>query len=146
MPTSLVIEGMAQAAGLLVSQINDFEELVVFAKLAKSRFHFHVTPGDILTYHIQIERASEDGATTTVTSHVGDRPQGEAEMIFAHLDKGSKGRALFDPYDFLNWLKVLRVFEVGRHPDGSKLEIPPGLAKHELTRDRGGGVDKVASQ
>ena len=145
-PNSLVIEGIAQTAGLLVSEINDFKELVVFAKLTKSRFHFHNVPGDTLTYRVKIEQASESGATVTATSHQGDRLQGEAELLFAHLDEGSKGRQLFDPYEFLTWLKVLRVFEVGRHRDGSKLHVPPNLAQHELTTNLLDQAGEVASE
>ncbi len=145
MPSSLVLEGMAQTAGLLISEINDFKELVVFAKLGKCQFHFHVTPGDTLTYRAEIQQVGENGATTVITSHLGDRLQGEAEMLFAHLDEGRQGRQLFDPYDFLTWLKLLRVFEIGRHPDGSKLKIPPNLAQHELKSDQYNAVGPGAS-
>ena len=55
MPNSLVLEGMAQAAGLLVAQANDFRYEVVLAKVAKAEFHFLGRPGDTLVY-----RGAED--------------------------------------------------------------------------------------
>ena len=128
MPNSLVVEGMAQTGGLLVSEYNDFQERVVLAKLAHSTFYFQAVPGDTLTYHATIQQIRKDGAMVTTTSHVGERLQGQAEIFFAHLDERINERVLFDPLDFVIWLKMLRVFEVGRKPDGSKLTIPPHLA------------------
>ncbi len=136
MPNSLVIEGMAQTSGLLVSQIHNFEALVVLAKIGKARFQGHALPGDTLTYRTKIEQTHRDGAMVTVTSHIGDRPHGEIEVFFAHLDNEAEGdgpaRRLFESKDMLRWLRVLGVFDVGRHPDGSKLEIPPNLAVNDL--------------
>ncbi len=36
MPNSLIIEGMAQTAGILVSHANDFSEKVILAKISSS--------------------------------------------------------------------------------------------------------------
>jgi len=136
MPTSLVIEGMAQAAGLLVSQVHNFEELVVLAKVGKAQFEGHARPGDTLTYQVAIEQTHSDGAMASVTSQLGERPHGKVELFFAHLDNEADddglARRLFEPMDLLRWLRVLGVFDVGRHPDGSKLEIPPKLAATDL--------------
>ena len=136
MPNSLIIEGMAQTAGLLVSEYNDFEERVILAKLARSTFHFHAVPGDTLVYRAVIEQIKKDGAMVTTTSHVGDRLQAEAEIFFVHLDDRSEGRVLFDPLEFLTWLKLLKLFEVGRKPDGTRLTIPPSLANAQLSTDQ----------
>ena len=148
MPTSLVIEGMAQTAGLLASQIHDFEELVVLAKVGKARFEGHARPGETLTYRATIQQSHPDGTMVSVTSHLSkrmnggkrmhgdERMHGTIELFFAHLDKedekGGPVRRLFEPKDLLRWLRVLGVFDVGRHPDGSKLEIPPNLAATDL--------------
>ena len=142
MPTSLVIEGMAQTAGLLASQIHDFEELVVLAKVGKAQFEGHARPGDTLTFRATIEQTHPDGTMVSVTSHLdnrtheGQRMHGTIELFFVHLDKEDEGggpvRRLFEPKDLLRWLRVLGVFDVGRHPDGSKLEIPPNLSATDL--------------
>lgn len=131
MPTSLVIEGMAQTGGLLVSEYNDFRERVVLAKLAKSKFYCYAAPGDTLHYRATIQQIHKDGAMVRVTSHLGDVTQGEVELFFAHLSGRAHGRELFEPSQFLNWLKAVRIFHVGRKADGSPLCIPPHLKRHE---------------
>jgi 3-hydroxyacyl-[acyl-carrier-protein] dehydratase len=136
MPAALIIEGMAQTGGLLVGEHNQFLERVVLAKLSKSVFHFAAMPGDTLVYRTVIEQIKKDGAMVTATSHVGDRLQAEAEIFFAHLDDRSAGRELFEPEGFLRLLTTLRVFEVGVRPDGTKIPIPPHLAKEEVITDR----------
>jgi 3-hydroxyacyl-[acyl-carrier-protein] dehydratase len=128
MPNSLIIEGLALTGGLIVSEYNDFEERVILAKLARSRFHFDVVPGNLLTYRAKVEQIHEDGAMVTATSHVGSALQAEAEIFFAHVDAETAGQELFDQLDFLVWLKLWRLFEVGRNPDGSRLRVPPKLA------------------
>src|ERR1041385_3006087 len=49
-PNSLVIEGMAQTAGLLIGEVSGFEARVVLAKIGKAIFHRHAFPGDQLRY------------------------------------------------------------------------------------------------
>jgi 3-hydroxyacyl-[acyl-carrier-protein] dehydratase len=136
MPNSLVIEGMAQTGGLLVSEYNDFAERVILAKLARSTFHFHAIPGDVLTYCATIQLIRRDGAMVTTTSHVDQRLQAEAEIYFAHLDTRTDNRELYDPHDFYLWLQILKVFEVGRKTDGSRLQVPPHLAEAQREADR----------
>ncbi|MEX0937440.1 MAG: 3-hydroxyacyl-ACP dehydratase FabZ family protein [Pirellulales bacterium] len=132
MPNSLIVEGMAQTGGILVNEWSDFRERVVLAKLARSRFHFPAAPGDTLTYRSEIIQLGQDGAMVSATSHVGERLQADADMFFAHLDVDHRaGESLFEPEDFLNWLKILKVFEVGRKEDGSPIKIPPHLASSE---------------
>lgn len=131
MPSSLVVEGMAQTGGLLVSEYHDFEERVVLAKLVYSRFHNHAQPGDVLTYRAVIQQIGREGALVTTTSHLGDCLQAEAEIFFVNLENHTHKGPLFDPLEFLMWLKLLRIFEVGRKPDGSKLKIPASLANTE---------------
>ena len=55
LPSTLIIEGMAQAGGLLVGQTGDFLERVVLAKVQSAKFHFEANPGDTLNYRVEIE-------------------------------------------------------------------------------------------
>ena len=127
MPNSLVAEGMAQAGGLLVSEVYRFSELVVLAKFARCAFDGEVRPGDTLTYRAAVEQAKDAGASVTVTAHVGDRRQAEAEIFFARLsiDAGNANqpadKRLFDPAHLLHWLRLVGVFDVGIRPDGTRL-------------------------
>lgn len=127
MPNSLILEGMAQTSGMLVSEYNDFRERVILAKVPKVQFHFRAVPGDTLIYRAQLEDIDTDGARATTTSHVGDRLQAEAEILFVHLDPGTAHRPLFEPGEFLSILRVLKILEVARKPDGSRIPVPQHL-------------------
>jgi 3-hydroxyacyl-[acyl-carrier-protein] dehydratase len=124
MPNALVVEGLAQTAGLLVAQHGDFAERVVLAKLAKARFHFSATPGDTLCYQVTIDDIHKEGAIVSGTSHVGERLQAEVQLFFAHLAESTAGKWLFDPPSLLAMLKLLGVFEVGRDAQGQPLRVP----------------------
>ncbi len=127
MPNSLILEGMAQTAGLLVSEYNDFRERVILAKVAKLTFHARAVPGATLTYRGQLDSIDDDGARAMATSHIGDRLQAEAEILFAHIDRETAHRPLFETRDLALLLRGLKVFEVGRKADGSPIQIPDHL-------------------
>ncbi|TWT88943.1 3-hydroxyacyl-[acyl-carrier-protein] dehydratase FabZ [Pseudobythopirellula maris] len=135
MPNSLIAEGMAQTAGLLVSELYDFQELVVLAKFTKLAFSGLARPGDSLVYRAEIGRRVDVGAQCTVTAHIGDRQQAEAEIFFARLAKGEGAEAsetgrderglparLFDPVDLVRWLHTTDVFRVGLRTDGTPMK------------------------
>lgn len=126
MPHSLIAEGLAQAGGLLVSEVYRFQELVVLAKFARCSFDGVVRPGDTLRYHARIEQAKDAGASVTTTAHVGDRLQAEAEIFFARLSAEEMMAAgqeirLFNPAHLRHWLQLVGVFDVGVRPDGTPL-------------------------
>ena len=134
MPNTLVLEGMAQTAGLLVCEHSGFTKQVVLAKVSKAVFHCEAWPGDTLTYRAQAHNIQDDGAMTSVTSHVNGQLQAEAEIFFAHLEQitsqGDKVE-LFDPYDLFSWLRLLKLYEVGRDADGNPLKIHPHMAESD---------------
>ena len=127
MPNSLILEGMAQTSGLLVSAYNGFRERVILAKVSNVAFHGRAVPGDTLTYRATLEAIDAGGAQASTTSHVGDRLQATAHILFAHIDRETAHRPLFQPGDFLRMLQTLKIFEVGRNADGTPLEIPEHL-------------------
>ncbi|PQO44137.1 beta-hydroxyacyl-ACP dehydratase [Blastopirellula marina] len=134
MPHSLVIEGIAQTGGLLVAEHYDFRERVVLAKVSKAIFHFVPVPGDQLTYSVQAHDIREDGAYVSATSHCGDRLHGEVELFFAHLDEQDTDRQLFDTVDFLQLLRMLKIFEVGKKSDGTPIEPPQYMLEVEAAQ------------
>ena len=127
MPNSVVLEGMAQTAGMLVSEYYDFRERVILAKVPKVTYYGRGVPGDTLTYRAELEAIEADGARATTTSHIGDQLQAEAEILFAHIDRETAHRPLFEPHDFGTLLRTLRIFDVGRKPDGSPIACPAEL-------------------
>jgi 3-hydroxyacyl-[acyl-carrier-protein] dehydratase len=134
MPNTLVLEGMAQTAGLLVCEHFGFTKQVILAKVSKAVFHCEAWPGDTLTYHATVQDIKEDGAMATVTSHVNGKPQAEAEIFFAHLEQlNSRGDRLelFDPYDLFSWLRLLKLYEVGRDAEGNPLQIHPRMLESD---------------
>ena len=125
MPHSLIIEGMAQTAGLLIGEMSGYEHRVVLAKIGKAVFHGPARPGDTLRYTAEIEDVKPDGAVASVTAHIGERLQAEVELMFAFLDERFPKGPLFDPVDFATMVRAFCIYEVGRTPDGEPLELPP---------------------
>ncbi|EAQ77255.1 probable hydroxymyristoyl-(acyl carrier protein) dehydratase [Blastopirellula marina DSM 3645] len=124
MPHSLVIEGIAQTGGLLVAQYYDFRERVILAKVSKAIFHFAAVPGTQLIYSVEAHDIREDGAYISATSHCGERLHAEVELFFAHLDEHDNDRQLFDTADFLQLLRIYRLFDIGKNADGSPIQPP----------------------
>jgi len=104
MPMSLVVEGMAQSAGILVGHASDFKEKVVLAKVTKAILTKDPTPGCTLRYTATIERLTENGASTKgfidlydpetgYRDQIPSQPErvGEIDLIFSHLDRNSAG-------------------------------------------------------
>jgi len=60
MPGVLVVEALAQAAGLLVFLITNSRELFYFAGIDSARFKRVVGPGDQLLLHVTVERQKTD--------------------------------------------------------------------------------------
>ena len=132
LPASVIIEGIAQAGGLLLGQMSDFNDRIVLAKVTSSEFFFEAEPGSILTYRVRITNNDGMGAMVEGTSHVGDQPQAKINLMFARLDdERFEGVELFEPAEFCRMLRLLRLFEVGVNPDGSKIDIPQHMIEAE---------------
>ena len=130
-PHSLIIEGMAQTGGLLLSQIQEFQQRVVLAKVTKALFHCVVGPGDQLRLTARIVSLQDDGAIVEGTVEANDQPQAEMEMTFAFLDQSFGDRPFFIPGDLCRILRTLKLFAVGVHPDGTPIKIPQHMLDGE---------------
>ena len=125
MPNSLVIEGVAQAGGLLVSEYYGFGELVVLAKVSRASFTGRVRAGHTLTYRVNADWLRADSAQVSATVHVGHRAYGEVELLYARLGEDmmpTGGTKLFRPRDLCHWLDLVGVFDVGVKQDGTRLQ------------------------
>jgi 3-hydroxyacyl-[acyl-carrier-protein] dehydratase len=144
MPNSLIIEGLAQTAGLLIGEATGFEARVILAKIGKAVFHRYAIPGDTLRYTVTITDTNADGAIASCTSHIGDELQAEVEFMFAFItDKSFAGGALFEPVDFVAMIRGFRIYEVGRDSEGQPLELPPYYAK--VLRDAEAGYPAIGT-
>lgn len=131
MPNALVTEGLAQTGGLLVGELSGFEARVVLAKISKITFYFHARPGDTLTYRATIVDTHPDGSIVSATSHVGERLQAEADIVFANLTGRHVARQLFRPGEFLTSLRTMGLYDVAVDEHGDRLEPPPRLVEAE---------------
>jgi 3-hydroxyacyl-[acyl-carrier-protein] dehydratase len=92
MPECLMIEGMAQTAGILVGQANDFQEKVVLAKISKAVFFHYVRPGDSLRLEAEIQTMAPEAASTSGKITCGDRLIAEIDLMFSHIDQNLAGK------------------------------------------------------
>ncbi len=128
LPPTLVIEGMAQLGGILVSEYFGFEKRCVLAKVGKAIYHSPARTGDQLRYHVKAESIQETGANVTGTSHIGDKLHAEMELMFAFLepDRFTSG-PLFGPGDLEAMLRLMNFFHVAVDAKGSPVPIYPNL-------------------
>jgi len=110
MPPSLVIEGMAQTAGILVGQARAFKENVILAKIRKAEFNDYAVPGDRLGYHARIETMDESGAATTGEVFLNDRLIGRVDLLFSHVSPSNASVAL-PAHNFVFTEEFMRLFE-----------------------------------
>lgn len=108
MPASLVIEGMAQSAGILVGHAEDFREKVILAKVSRAEISIDPVPGFTLRYTAIVEQMDAAGASTSGLVELIDpaRPErapvtiGHIDLMFSHIDQNLAGHA-FPEHNFV---------------------------------------------
>jgi len=91
MPAPLIIEGMAQAGGLLAGHARGFKDDVVLAKLRKAELSFEVQPGATIEYEAVLVAIDDAGASIDGLVRVDDpawgepRELGSIDLMFAHV-------------------------------------------------------------
>ncbi|MBN1395086.1 MAG: beta-hydroxyacyl-ACP dehydratase [Pirellulales bacterium] len=125
MPNTLILEGMGQTGMYLAFEATEYTDLILLAKVASARFYREAVPGDLLTYSVSIDWIRERGVSVTARSHVGERLQGEAEIIYARR-AGHEN----DLRELTEQMHLLGVFDIGVSADGGPLQPPamPGAA------------------
>jgi 3-hydroxyacyl-[acyl-carrier-protein] dehydratase len=97
MPASLIVEGMAQTAGILVGHAEGFREKVILAKVSKAELNEDVPPGFTIRYTATIQQMDKAGASTTGTVELIDpatsqaRTIGAIDLMFSHIDQNMAG-------------------------------------------------------
>jgi len=98
MPGSLIVEGMAQTAGILVGHAENFREKVLLAKVSRVELELDAVPGDTLRYTAVVERMTAAGASTAGTvERIDPRapdapvPMGRIDLVFSHIDQNMAG-------------------------------------------------------
>ena len=121
MPASLMIEGMAQTAGILVGAARNFQEKVILAKIGKAAFTRLVRPGDQIVYAAKIVNVTEQGAAiegaitarTSVGGVAQEVPVGSIDMMFSHIDNNMSGTK-FPEFNFVFNSEFMILFETYR--------------------------------
>ena len=131
-PHSLIIEGMAQTGGILLSQLDDFQQKIVLAKVSKASFDFVAKPGDQIRLTANLLSRQADGALIEGLIEVNGEQQGELALTFAILDDSFGKESFFIPSDFCRILRVLRLFDVAVNPDGTPIKIPEAMLAAEI--------------
>lgn len=114
-PNSLIIEGMAQTAGILVGEARNFAEKVILAKIGKATFFRLVRPGDTLKFDARIDTMDENGASITGKVTVDNDPVADIEMMFSHVDKNMAGIE-FPEHNFVfteQFTELIKTYRLG---------------------------------
>lgn len=97
LPMSLVIEGMAQTAGILVGSVNHFREKVILAKITRAVLEADAAPGHDIRFEATLERIDDKGASTSgsVFRRAGEQDEwehvGRIDLMFSHIDQNMAG-------------------------------------------------------
>ena len=89
MPGVLIIEAMAQVAGILIYySFDDMEDkLPIFTSIDKAKFRTPVTPGDQLNIKVEMVRLRKRISKVKAKAYVDDQIAAEAQMMFTFEDK-----------------------------------------------------------
>ena len=96
MPACLLIEGMAQTAGILVGEARGFAENVILAKIRKAEFDDYAVPGDQIRFDAVLETIDERAAATTGSILKNGKPMGKVDLMFSHVNRAEKSVDLPD--------------------------------------------------
>ncbi|MCK4658820.1 MAG: beta-hydroxyacyl-ACP dehydratase [Phycisphaerae bacterium] len=89
LPPPLMIEGMAQTAGILVGETRGFRENVILAKIRRAVFDDYGRPGDRLTYTVVLDSIDDTAAMTHGEVFRNGDKIGEVDLIFSHVGQSS---------------------------------------------------------
>lgn len=115
MPPSLMIEGMAQTAGILVGEARDFTEKVILAKVQRAEFDDYGVPGDQLVYEASIESLDDAAAGIAGTVYRRGSKMGTISLLFSHVDRAMTDLALPEHNFVFNdqFLGLLNTYRIG---------------------------------
>jgi 3-hydroxyacyl-[acyl-carrier-protein] dehydratase len=90
MPAALLIEGMAQTAGILVGEARGFAENVILAKIRQAEFDDYAVPGDQIRFDAVLETLDERAAVTAGSVLKNGKPMGRVDLMFSHVNQAEK--------------------------------------------------------
>jgi len=120
MPTSLIVEGLAQTGGILLGEVNNFDHIVILAKVPKIIFHGWAVPGETLIYTADLTDARDEGGSVEVTAHVANLDGGDnrliadGKIVFVHLNDNDPELGAIDQKNFVFESGLLNIFSADR--------------------------------
>lgn len=132
LPGSIMLEGLAQTAGMLFGEVSQYRDRLVLAKVSRVKYYAAPLPGDQLEYSVKLKHVRDNGAMISGECHVANELRAEAEFFLAVLPARHEAEQLFDPAAFMRLLRLLRVYDVGVDPDGTPLQTPQHLLAAEM--------------
>ncbi len=113
MPASLIIEGLAQAGGILVGEAKNFAEKVVLAKIPRAEFFGVACAGDQLIYEVTLTDLRDQGAVVAGKAFLDGELLADVEIVFAHLDQ-SRANQIFGPKNFVFTQQMLGILDMAK--------------------------------
>lgn len=92
-PGVMILEGMAQAGGILALQSSGFtpeeilQKVIYFMSIDNAKFRHPVKPGDVLEYKIEIIKLRKNLIVLDGKAYVDDKLVSEAELKAMVMDK-----------------------------------------------------------
>ena len=84
MPGVLIVESLAQAGAIAVLSMPENKgKLAVFGGIKNAKFKKQVTPGDVLTLKVTLDRLRRNTGTGIAEAYVGDILACKCEIMFA---------------------------------------------------------------
>ncbi len=122
MPASLMIEGMAQTAGILVGEARNFAEKVILAKVKRAVFHRVVRPGEQIRYEAEVEQLADAAASTQGRITVAGELVGEVDLVFSHIDQNMSGLE-FPQENFVFTEEFMALLKMYRDPGAARVTL-----------------------
>lgn len=91
MPECLLIEAMAQTAGILVGEAGGFKQKVILAKIRRASFYDMCLPGQLVNLEAVLESYSPEAASTCGTVRCCDNIIAHIDLLFSHIDQNLSG-------------------------------------------------------
>ncbi len=121
-PASLLIEGMAQTAGILVGEARDFQEKVILAKIKRAEFDRLILPGETVRFEAEIDHLTDQAASTRGVVRVGPEEVGRVDIVFSHIDNNLRGQE-FPEDNFVFTDQFLSMLDTFRRLGTTRVEL-----------------------
>lgn len=116
LPGVYLLEGLAQAAGVLIERSLEGRKVALLVSVDRARFLAFARPGDQVRLEAELESLDEQLARARVTALVGERTLASARLAFRLMDPGCLIPDVYQPF----WRQMIETW-LGHYP-----EVPGG--------------------